>query len=142
MNGMELIEAIRAERADPPSGIVTLGLAGTHHWLTDLGPGHAVFEWPVDDAHANLEGAVICSWTMALGDQVLFFASNTLCGDGESTRMIRCALDCLEPITGGILRIDGRVEERTGDQLTCRCEYHLEDGTLAAVLTAIIDIRR
>src|SRR4051812_13314317 len=100
---MEMIAAIRAERADPPSGIRTLGLEGTHRWLTVLEPGHATFEWPVDEAHSNLEGAVICTWTAALGDQVLFFATNTLCEDGEQTRMVRFSLDCLEPITDGVL---------------------------------------
>jgi hypothetical protein len=42
LTGMALVEAIRKEQTDPPSGIRTLGLDVTHHWIESLEPGRVV----------------------------------------------------------------------------------------------------
>jgi len=140
--GMELIDRIRAGEAAPPSGITTLGLDRTHHWITHLSPGHVVLEWPVDDAHMNLEGAVICPWTAALADQALFLASNTLCGEGEGTRMADLHVRAIRNMTGGTVTIDARIESRAGDRMFCSCDFRLPDGELAAQVSAVIDVIR
>ena len=140
--GLDLVDAIRAGRATPPSGITTLGLDGTHHWLTTVEPGHVVMAWPVDDAHMNLEGAVISVWLAALVDQALFFATQTLCADGESTRMASLRLECLSNVEDGVLTVDGRVDERVGDECHCTCELRTSDGRLAAQAHAVVDIVR
>jgi acyl-coenzyme A thioesterase PaaI-like protein len=139
VTGMALIEAIRSETSDPPSGILTLGLGGTHRWLETLGVGRAVFHWPVDDAHLNLEGAVICSWIAALGDQALFFAATSVCGDGEGTRMAEFTTRTMANVTGGTLVIDARINRRVGDRLYGRCTFTSE-GDLAAEVYATIDV--
>lgn len=141
MYGMDLVNAIREERSDPPSGILTLGLDQTHRWITALDPGRVSFEWTVDEAHLNLEGAVICPWIVALADQALFFASNTLCADGESTRMADLHVRCIASITGGVAAIDAVVERRVGDRFACRCDFR-QAGELVAQAVATIDVVR
>jgi acyl-coenzyme A thioesterase PaaI-like protein len=140
MHGMELIDAIRQERSDPPSGIRTLGLDVTHRWLTQLERGRARFTWTVDPAYLNLEGAVICSWTTALADQALFFASNTLCEGGEGTRMADLHLTVFTDMTDGVIDIDASITERVGDRMFGTCTFTREDGTVAARVTAMIDV--
>lgn len=141
-SGLELVELIRSERAQPPSGIRTLGLDKAHTWIRKVEPGHVELKWEVDADHLNLEGAVICSWIAALADQGLFFASNTLCAEGEGTRMSDLRLSCLRNITGGEVRIDARVRERVDDTMFCTCEFLGEDGLLYAQVTAVVDVRR
>lgn len=138
--GMDLIEAIKREEHDPPAGIATLGLAGTHRWLTELAPGRAAFSWPVDPAYANLEGAVICSWTVALADQALFFAGQTLCGEGTTTRMRSLQLDCVRNIDQGEVEIVATIDEQLSDKLFGRCEFRASDGSLLARVAATIDL--
>lgn len=133
-----MVQDIRDEKAVPPAGISTLGLNVTHRWLTLVEPGHVVLAWPVDPAYFNLEGAVICSWTVALADQALFFAAQTLCGDGEGTRMQSLELTVGVPMTSGVITIDGRVLERSGDILSCVCEMRSSEGDLGATVTASI----
>ena len=140
MHGMELIDAIRQERSEPPSGIRTLGLDGTHRWLTDLKPGVAEFAWEVDPAYLNLEGAVICSWTTALADQALFFASNTICQAGEGTRMADLHLKVFTDMKEGTVAIRAAITERIGDRMFGLCTFTLEDGTVAAQVTVTIDV--
>ncbi len=140
MYGMDLINAIRAEKAEPPAGIRTLALDRTHRWITDLSPGRVVFTWTVDPAYFNLEGAVICSWTAAVGDQALFLASNTLCGPGEGTRMAQFSLENLSNITHGELTITGVIERRVDKRIWGTCTFVDSDGNLAAKMTAQLDI--
>jgi acyl-coenzyme A thioesterase PaaI-like protein len=142
VNGMELVEAIRAERADPPSGISTLGLDKTHRWITSVEPGRVTLSWEVDDAYLNLEGAVICVWTAALADQAMFFATNTLCAEGEGTRMADLHLRVITNVTGGTLDIDARVLERVGDRMHAVCDFRDESGALTAQVTAVVDVIR
>jgi len=140
--GMDLIREIREERAAPPSGIVTLGLAGSHRWLTDIEPGRVEMRWPVDASHHNLEDAVICSWIIAVADQAMFFASNSVCRDGESTRTTDLQLKCLQNITTGVATLVATVRQRVDDRLYCACDVFLDDGGLAATVTATIDVVR
>jgi acyl-coenzyme A thioesterase PaaI-like protein len=139
VTGMALIDAIREERAEPPSGIRTLGLDGTHRWLRSVQPGHVALDWPVDDAYLNLEGAVICSWIAALGDQALFFAASTVCGDGEGTRMAEFGVRLLENITAGSVAIEARVVRRVGDRLFGECSFAV-GADLKALMTATIEV--
>jgi len=139
---MDLIRDIREGRGSPPSGIVALGLDGSHRWLTNVAPGKAEMKWPVDDAHMNLEGAVICSWIVALADQAMFFASNSVCLEGESTRTADLQLRCVRNITGGMVTIEATVREQVGDRLFCECEFESEDGLLVALVNATIDVLR
>jgi acyl-coenzyme A thioesterase PaaI-like protein len=140
--GMQMIEAIRAERAAPPSGIRTLGLDLTHRWITDLGPGHVTFAWPVGSDHFNLEHAVICSWTAAVADQAIFFASNTLCGEGEGTRTTDLHLRALHNIGEGVVTVVCRIHDHTTERMFASCDFILADGRLAAQVTATLDITR
>lgn len=140
MYGMDLINAIREERADPPAGIRTLGLDGTQRWITELSPGRVVFTWTVDPAYFNNEGAVICTWTAAMGDQALFLASNTLCGEGETTRMVEFTLGCLSNITHGDLTMTGVIDRRIDDKMWGTCSFVDGDGNLAARMTARLDV--
>lgn len=140
--GMDLIHDIQNGRAAPPSGIIALGLDGSHQWLTRIEHGWAVMRWPVDATHLNLEGAVICSWTVALADQAMFFASNSVCQDGESTRTADLQLRCLHNIMDGLVTITAQVRDRVDDRLYCTCEFVLDDGRLGAAVTATIDIVR
>lgn len=142
LTGMELIDAIRRQEAEPPSGIRTLGLDRTHHWLTKVEPGVVELVWDVEPAYQNLEGAVICSWIAALADQALFFASDTLCGAGESTRMRSLQMECLHNITDGSVRIVGTVRGRTDDDLWCTCEFFDASDELLAHVSATIEIRK
>jgi acyl-coenzyme A thioesterase PaaI-like protein len=136
--GMELIEAIRDERAQPPSGIITLGLDVTHRWLVDLRPGHVELDWPVDDRHLNLEGAVICSWVAAVGDQAVFFATTSQCGAGESTRMLHFELTSHHNILPGTVRVVANVVDRIGGVFHASCEFRLSDGRVAATMAATV----
>lgn len=140
--GMQLVDAIREGRSDPPAGITTLGLDRTHHWLTTVEPGHVELTWDVEPAYFNLDGAVICSWIVALADQALFFAGQTLCAEGEGTRMASLGLDCIENIGEGALSIVAHVDERVGDRLHATCEMRTADQRLAARVTAVIDVTR
>lgn len=140
--GMDLIRDIREERATPPSGIVTLGLDGSHRWLTDVEPGRAEMRWPVDSAHLNLEDAVICSWIVAVADQAMFFASNSVCQYGEFTRTTELQLRCLQNITAGDATVVATVRQRVDDRLHCACDVFISDGSLAATVTATIDVIR
>lgn len=54
-SGPELIDLIRAGKAEPPSGIRTLGLDGTHRWFSEIEPGGVELAWDADDGHRNLE---------------------------------------------------------------------------------------
>jgi acyl-coenzyme A thioesterase PaaI-like protein len=137
---MELIEAIRAGRGEPPSGIRTLGLDETHRWLDFVEPGHVQFTWAVDDAHRNLEGAVICSWIVALADQAVFLATQTLCADGEGTRMAALELKAVRNVSDGRLSFEARVEARTADRFYCTCRVSSDSEDLAALVTAEVDI--
>lgn len=137
---MDLIQDIREERAVPPSGITALGLAGSHRWLTSLEPGRVEMRWPVDALHLNLENAVICSWIVAVADQAMFFASNSVCEDGESTRTADLQLRCVQNITAGVATLVASVRQRVEDRLHCACDVFLEDGSLAATVSATIDV--
>lgn len=139
--GMELVDAIRAERAKPPSGISTLELDRTHRWLTEVEPGRVVMIWKVEDRYANLEGAVICSWLVALADQALFFASNTICGEGESTRMRDLQFRHLRNIMAGSVTIEAVIDDRVDDDMIGRCSFTTDDE-LAAVVDVRIEVRR
>ncbi len=136
--GKKLVDEIRAGRATPPPGIATLGLDVTHRWITVQEPGVTTFVWTVDPAYSNLEGAVICSWLIALADQALFFASNSLCNEGESTRMRSLRFEQSANITGGDVTIAARIVDREGAAMTGRCEFELEDGSVAATVDAYI----
>ncbi len=138
--GMELLEAIRAERADPPSGIRTLGLDVTHRWITSLSPGRVQFAWPIDDHHFNLEAAVICSWTVAVADQALFFAGTSLCGEGEGTRMADLHLQAIANIESGPVSVDAVIDQRIGNRMFATCTMTLPDGTVAARVVATLDV--
>jgi len=136
---MDLVNAIRSGQAVPPAGISTLGLDSTHEWLTTVEPGHIEMTWDVETRYFNLEHGVICSWLVALADQALFFATQTLCGDGESTRMASLQLDCIRSIGGGRLVIEARVNERVQDRFYCQCTMSTDDG-LSARLSAVVDV--
>jgi len=139
VTGMALVDAIREERTEPPSGIRTLGLDATHRWLRSVEPGHVVLDWAVDDAYLNLEGAVLCSWMSALGDQALFFAASTVCGEGEGTRMAEFGVRLLENITAGTVAIEARIVRRVGDRLFGECSFTVGDD-VAALMTATIEV--
>jgi acyl-coenzyme A thioesterase PaaI-like protein len=140
--GIELVEAIRAGRAEPPPGIATLGLDRTHEWLTAVEPGRVEMVWEVEGRYANLEGAVICSWIVALADQALFFATQTACLPGEGTRMSTLQLECIHNVDAGPLRIVAEVDSRADDRFHGSCVMRTADGELAARVTAVIDILR
>ena len=142
MHGMEFIDAIRHERTEPPAGIKTLGLDRTHRWITNLGPGRVELTWPVDPAYFNLEHAVICSWTAALGDQAIFLAATTLCQEGESTRMVEFSVSCLSNLTSGDVRITGLVDRQVEDRMFASCTFVDDQGQLAARMTATLDVVR
>ena len=138
--GMELVNAIREERSDPPSGIRTLEVDRTHNWLTRVEPGHVEMVWSVEDRYQNLEGAVIAPWTMTLADQALFFASNTLCGAGEGTRLERLAFALVRNINVGVeLHIVATIDVRVDDWMRGRCDF-LVGQDLMAYATAEIRI--
>jgi len=137
---MNLVNDIRAGRVVPPSGISTLGLDTTHHWLISVEPGEVTMVWTVDPAYFNLDGAVICSWLIALADQALFFASNAACAEGESTRMRKLRFETEHNITGGDVTITGTITEREDDQMTGSCVFRLEDGRVAATVEAMIQV--
>lgn len=139
VTGMALVDAIRNEESAPPSGIATLGLGGTHRWLTTMEPGHAVMTWPVDDRYLNLEGAVICTWIACLGDQAMFFAGSSVCGAGEGTRMATFTTTQIANVTSGELVVDARVVRRVGDRLHLRCDFTVDDEAVAE-MTAVIDV--
>ena len=139
-DGMSVIAAIRAEQAEPPSGIRTLGLDVVHRWITHLGPGAVDLEWEVDHAYSNLEGAVLCSWSTALADQALFFAATTLCRAGERTRMAQLTLSCLQNLTQGTVLIAARILPRSGDRLVGTCTFTTDDESVAVLVTAVMDI--
>lgn len=140
--GMELVEDIRAERADPPSGIRTLALDGTHRWIRRLEPGRVELEWDIDREHDNLEGAVICSWTTAVADQAIFFAGTSLCREGEGTRMADLRLRCLRNIVDGPVTITSEILDRVDDRMFAICRFVLPGGELAAEVTATLDVVR
>lgn len=139
-SGMKLLDDIRAGRADAPAGIKTLGLEGTHRLVTRWEPGAVDMLWPVDGAYANLEGATICSWLTALADQALFFASNTLCVEGETTRTLELSLTNLRNVTGGELRLEARILGRGDDRMIGTCTMRDADGELAAVVNVTIGV--
>ena len=138
--GVEKIQAICDERADPPSGIRTLGLDGTHKWITTLEPGHVEFTWPIDERHHNLEGAVICSWTIAVADQAMFFAGLTLCGEGEATRMSDLHFQAIDNITSGPMSVDARIERRIEDRMYGTCTIRDLHGQVAARAAIVLDV--
>lgn len=140
LTGMALIEAIRGGSVTPPSGISTMGLDGTHRWITGLEPGKVTMEWEVDPGYLNLEGAVMCTWLAAMADQAVFFASNSLCDQGEGTRMASFHLDVARNVGGGRLRLEADVLNRMGDRMTARCELHDDAGDLVAVFSATLDV--
>lgn len=142
MFGPELVDAIRRGEVEPPAGIVTLGLDRTHEWITDLSPGRVRMVWEADSAYANLEGATFCTWLAALADQAVFFATNTLCTDGESTRMRSFRLDCHDNLTGGVLVLEAQVAERDGDELDAVCQLSTGDGAPIATFTATVGVIR
>lgn len=140
VTGMALVDAIRNEEADPPSGIATLGLGGTHHWLTTMEPGRAVMTWPVDDRYLNLEEAVICTWIACLGDQAMFFAASSVCLAGEGTRMATFGTTLIANVTSGDeLVVDARVVRRVDDRLHLTCVFSVADEPVAE-MTAVIDV--
>lgn len=138
--GMELVNAIRAGEAAPPPGIATLGLDRTHHWITSLEPGRVELVWQVEPAYANLEGAVLCSWLVALADQALFFAAKSLCGEAEETRMSALTFEALENVYAGELAILGVIDDRKADAFSGVCTMTLPDGTVAARVSATISV--
>ena len=139
---MGLVDAIRQERSDPPAGIRTLGLDRTHRWITALEPGRVELTWPVDPAYFNLEGAVICSWIAAVGDQAVFLASNTLCGEGEGTRMAEFSVACLSNLSSGDAVITAVIERRVDDRMWATCTFVDDSGELVARMSATLDIVR
>ncbi len=138
--GRDIINAIRQEQATPPPAIATLGLDAAHRWITRLENGEVDLTWEFDRAYTNIEGAMLCSWTTALADQALFFAGMTLCDEGEQTRMSTLTLCCLANITTGPVRIQARVQGRTGDRIASSCSFVLPDGSTAAVVTAVLEV--
>lgn len=137
---MARVGAIRARQAEPPPGIRALGLDVVHRWITRLEPGEVDLAWEVDGTHANLEGAVLCSWTTALADQALFFAGTSLCADGEQTRMAQLSLTCVENIRRGPVGIEGRVLRRDGNRMLGTCTFTSADGAVLAHVTATLDV--
>jgi|GEM_PF-5951850 len=134
MTGAELLQAIIDERAAPPTGITTLNLAGTHRWLTSIAPGRAVFAWPVGSSHHNLEGNVLCSWTMAVADQAMFLAGCGLMGEGETTRMQHFSFSSVQEFGSGVVTVEAIVT-REGAIAHGRCVFTDERGEhLASVL--------
>ena len=142
LTGMELVEAIREGKPDPPSGIESLGLTGSHQWLTEIAPGAATMRMPFSEAHLNLEGALICSWLIAVADQAMFFASNAACASGEMTRMRRLTYEVMDDITGGEVTFAARVAERKGDLMLCECQIINVEGREAARVAAQIEVFR
>lgn len=140
--GLDLVNKIRSGDAAPPSAIITLGLDRTHEWITTCEPGHVVFAWDVDPAYLNIEGNVFCPWIAALADQALFFASNTLCGEGEGTRMADFHLSMISDIAQGTARIDAVIRERVGDRMHGTCDVYDGSGALAGHVVATIDVTR
>lgn len=140
MNGAELLQAILDERADPPSGIATLGLAGTHRWLTEIAPGRAVFAWPVGTSHHNLEGNVLCSWTVAVADQALFLAGCGLMHDGETTRMQHLSFSSEQEFGSGVVTVDATAR-RDGDVVHGRCTVGSGEQVFATVLATLAVVR-
>ena len=140
--GPELIDLIRAEKSSPPSGIRTLGLDQTHRWLDSVEPGRVALTWTVDDRYLNLEGAVICSWIVALADQAIFYAGMTLCGENEVTRMVDIRLTTVENINSGDVSIIATVDGRSGDDLLCTCDFRSSEGVLLARIAATVTVVR
>ena len=138
--GMQLIEDIRAGRASPPSGIATLGLDRAHHWLTEVSPGAITMVMPFAETHLNLEDALICSWLIAVADQAIFFATNSACAEGESTRMGSLRFEALANITSGDVTFLANVDQRIDDIMHCSCDIRASDGTVAAVVEALITV--
>jgi acyl-coenzyme A thioesterase PaaI-like protein len=137
---MQLIEDIRAGRATPPSGITTLRLDRAHHWLTEVAPGVVTMVMPFDDAHLNLEDALICSWLIAVADQAMFFASNSACAEGEMTRMQSLRFETMANITSGDVTFVAKVDERVDEVMHCSCVIRASDGSTAATVEASIAV--
>lgn len=131
--GMKLIQSIKDGTQKPPAGIKTLRLDLGPEWIDHFEPGFARFYWNADPAYYNLEDAVICSWLGCLADQATFYATNTLTEEGEVTRVVTSQMSFFENITTGRIRIESRVQGRSGDTMTTIVHFYLPDDRVAAM---------
>lgn len=140
--GMELIQAIREGRQQPPTGIATLKLDKGPEWIRTVEPGAASMVWPVSDEYKNLEGAVICSWLACLADQCMFYATAPLLDGDEINRVVDLNMKYLRNVYDGEVRISAKVLSHEDNMLQTEARLTDAEGNLLVLANTTSKISR
>lgn len=140
MNGLQVIEAIKAGAQTPPPGIETLKLDQGWKWIKEIQPGRVVARWDYDSAYDNLERATIAGWVACLAEQAVFYASNTLIDATQVTRTTSLSVELGEPIKSGYVDFEAEVETYENGTMWLACRFRFPDGRLAARASAVVKV--
>ena len=127
-----------ADEAIPLTAVhARLGLGRLKSWRT----GFVEKEWRVDPEVCTGTGtgaqAVFGGYISALADQILSWAAMTVVDDSHFFRTSSLQVSFFRPVSGGSLRIEGRVVNQSSSLLHCEADFLREDGKLAAKAAAV-----
>ncbi|MBI1961969.1 MAG: PaaI family thioesterase [Candidatus Rokubacteria bacterium] len=118
--------------AAPDPGLGPLaGLLGMRRGV--MAGGRCVFELDAGPTHLNPHGVVHGGVLYTLADYAMGCALTSRLGAGEQCTTIEIKINYVAPATGGRLRADAQVVERTRRIGTLEARVTAEDGALLAL---------
>ncbi len=99
---------------------------------TELEPGRAVVEMPVQPKHGNLRGFVQGGVLCVLADSAMGAAHIGYLKEGESHTTLEMKVSFLKPVSGGRLKAVGRVVKPGSTIAYTECEIFDSQGNLVA----------
>ncbi|MEM0985519.1 MAG: PaaI family thioesterase [Pseudomonadota bacterium] len=136
------IDAIQSGSwASKPLALQTLGIQ-PERWLKRVAPGRLVYEWPNDGAHDIQPGRVFGGWVGALSDHVVSMCMFSALEEGEDFTTQDLQIKLFRPVSGGVIRIEAEVVNRSRSTGYVEARWLLENGKLAVKVLAWKAIRK
>jgi len=114
-----------------------LGLGRLKRWSE----GYVEKEWKVDPGFCIADGTehqvLFGGYLAAMADQILTLTAMTVMDDDHFFRTSDLQVSFFRPITDGVVRIEGRVVNRSRTLVHVEAEFYRDDEKLAAKASAV-----
>lgn len=134
----DLLNQIVDGTAEVPPYVRALETTSLKRWE----PGRVWCEWNVDPAMFQDQNMVFGGFIAALADEVLGFTTMSILEEEEVFQTVDLHMSFLRPVTGGVLRIEGKVMRRRKSAAHVEAIFRRHDGKIAAKAAAREVIRR
>ena len=126
------LDALRAERVEPPPVVRTLQLGLLDEWSAGL----VKKRWLPNGDLLNGDGTLFGGYIAALADQMLGFAAMSVVPEGSAFRTINLNVQFFRVGKAHPLNIEARVTAGTKAMITAEVDFKRDDGELIARASA------